>query len=440
MDLYKLDAAKLLSLLKAEKGLTWERIAEERGGPSVRTMKYALKGKLVKRSTLDALANAFNVEPEELTVPDRRVRTVSLSTEEVVAKLRDGGYGSSACCAFVAGDFSVLTTKRAFVLPVGAKVHVSVQAAKNDTAADAYFPKAGGGWIQDAVVSSFIARRLERALDATTFRTWFNWCPPALHVTVVSEIPAGFALYEESALALAIARALGRMYERPAAADALEQLSLAAALLTGFYADVSWATLIACNEDPESLDDVLFFDRRRSKVDLVKLFNGDHTQLAANTRPKNKFWDVEKLDLDVGMLSIWWGEAFRMQVQQRARFRRKFDTFNCAPLSFVLDQMQAAMASSGDEDFYRKLGWLMQLHQLILATGGFVDREPQEAIARVNGLPGVLGAKLACGRGNGALIVLADDGIDRDALAASMLPLGLKPLQDFRSELEIDIV
>jgi mevalonate kinase len=147
-----------------------------------------------------------------------------------------------------------------------------------------------------------------------------------------------------------------------------------------------------------------------------------------NIFPAEPFWAERKgFSFDRNLVSVWWDGRLAASIDRRERFQSY--ALRDVVIEYVIDRMEAALRH-GDEDKYRKIGLLMQLHQLELDAAGLVDREPQEIINEINDLPDVRGAKLACWRGTGAIVVLMDPASNQKRGHAAIKKLGLKHLDE----------
>jgi hypothetical protein len=426
----KLKATYLRQILR-DRGIKMNTLAQE-AGVGLGTLSKAFSGNDVSEATVQALQVSLDLKLVDMLEPGPVHATYSAG--QLREKLLSGSYGRAPCSAFLAGDLSVLTTKRAYVVAVDALVHVGVRESAK-TAAELYFPH-GQHWVLDHGLSKTVGDGLRVHLGSPLLRKHFPWLPTAHHLTVVSEIPAGFALYEEVATAVALSNALRLHCKRGPDPNGEEALLLAGALLSARYRDISWATLVASQQGGERLDELIAFDRHNDGgIDVLKLYrrDPDGDDFERNVYPAAPFWTWKKVGFNVANLRIYWSETkLRVDLDSRGPF-----SLEQLPMHYVLDQMDSVFKDGG-EDFYRRFGLLMQLHQLTLATAQAVRRDVQQLLTRVNGFPGVLGAKLACGRGSGAIVVLADHSIDWEAFDKHMRSDRLHDLATFKLAFEMD--
>ncbi len=370
----------------------------------------------------------------------------TLDRATIEALLRNGRYGRAGFCAYLMGDYSILLTRVAVGIPPHAFVHAAVEhrPTGGPSTAQVYYRHGPGRWRLDETMSERMSRHLTRALSDEAAP--FPGCPASVHAVIASELPDGAALYEESAMSLALAAALVPRPESESAEDHFETLRFAAHLVRQWYCDVSWATLAIGSFEPDSEDRrVLRFDRTHEEwdVDLATLYNVrprqptteyEDRQLRANFFPEKKYWNTESLPFNTDQIEIWW-DGRRSNVDE-VTIRRKFKEFRQLPFAELTKRFCDTIVDGGI-DGERRLGLMMQLHQLMLASVDFIDSDAQKVIASVNGLSRfVLGAKLASGRVRGAFVVLIDRGIDHDEFDHSMRELGLLPLAEFRSPLK----
>ena len=262
--------------LRDQAGWEIERLADE-ANVSILTIRNVESGKTKRprSKTVAAYVRVFGgdghrEDVERILYGRSRNSAAELEPQmRIEERLARGRYGRAAFCAYLAGDFSVLLTKRAFAVPVNAFVHASVEPA-HDIDVRMYYHciDAPGNWQFDEEYSSVIKERLAEALRTASTRSGL---PRAFSLVLVSELPKGAALYEESAIALAVARAISR-HAGSGKPDNFQTLKLAAHFLRQWYTDVSWGTLSICSYDPGKLDrQLLYFDRNRDG--RVKLFD-----------------------------------------------------------------------------------------------------------------------------------------------------------------------
>jgi mevalonate kinase/DNA-binding XRE family transcriptional regulator len=435
----EINGPKLRSL---REGKDWsqERLAKE-SRVGKRTIQKAEQGAEIKLVNAELIREALGlgVVDEIIVKKPERKKPAGASRKFDLAALRaDRTHGSAKCCAFVAGDFSVLVDKRAVAFTVEPRMHVFVSPAETTTA-EIWVP-GDGTWTLDAPEKHSTqqwVQRLSTRLTSPAFRHWFDWCPKALKIAVVSELPADVALYEETAIAVAMARALEDLHGQNGRGELLPRRRLAAALLSTWYADVSWATVVACTEEYD--DGLVAFDRRNDgNIGLVDLYMGVEKGIKndweRNVYPKEPFWESERMEFKLKRLSVWWGETMTEDVSAGVRFHDA--TFDRLRAGYVLDGFEA-VNDGGGEEMFRKVGLLMQLHHLELDSAGLVNRAAFDVIKKINALPGVLGAKLACARGSGAVVVLTDknDVKTSEQVEEKLRRLKLSPLEELRFEL-----
>lgn len=445
-----------LRRLRMTSGLTQEQLAD-RAHVSVRTILNAQAGREISLSSAEAIARALNVRPDELfAAADVRARRdpadgnddgVSVDRAGIDRLLSAGKRSSASCSAYLAGDLSVLVTKMAYAIPVDAKVHVSIR-DDEVTSVRAFFPCARDRWKVDPDVSPFVTRLVSKLLADEATRKHFPKLKTALRVTLAFEVPADVSLYEENAVAWAFATAILDDDEEGTAKEReFDVARLAAAFVAGWYPDVAYGSLLASSHDPAEYDNrVLFFDRTAEPrhVDLLKLYEGEFDvkdedgDYQRNIYPPAPFWTVEDRYFSVSQLSVWWDGKPAISSRSRSR-GAPISELRSLPMRAVVDRMCQSIdvrGEGGEEQF----GMLMQVHHLLLASAGFVDRDTSALIARINGLSDVvLGAKLAGGRGRGAIVVLSRRGVRADELKEKMngLGAGLRALEDFRSRVVV---
>ncbi|GEM_PF-4574860 len=418
----------LLGELRVELDLTMKGL-EAPTGLSARTLTTAFNGGDISLKTARAIAAALKRPLSEIVEPGDANTTYT--PEQLRKELLGGGYGRAHCSAYLIGDFSVLTTKRAYVVPVDAYVHAGVRTSAK-TRVKLFVPDEGY-WVASARADD-VEDGLTRHLVDPLFRKHYPWCPKSLDVTVVAEITTGFGLHEECALALALAEAIRRHQERPD--DPQETLLLAGALLSRRYIDISWATLVGSQRAADRFE-VLSFNRLYDNdINLTSLYKhepiGD--DLERNVYPKQPFWNVTEPRFELNDLSFWWSPTVLRDDRDAQRI--PLESLR-SPMQYVIDRIDQTFQAGG-ADLYRRFGVLMQLHQLLLASANAVRPNVQQLLTRIDDFPGVLGAKLACGRESGAIVLLSDHSFDARKFERYMKRYDLHPLEDYRLQLRID--
>jgi len=422
--------ARTIAKLRQDQGVSQAQLAAA-AGVTPRTVSSALGGRPISGQTAQAIASALAVSPEAIVdavLPDEvrsgdASRRTTATRADLEEKLSQGHRASVSCFAYLAGDWSILETKKAFVLPIDARVHVSVSVDDDTTMtlAEVYAWCAPDTWLLDESASEFVSRLLKKILADPKTHDVYDDLPRAAQVVIASEIPRNVSLYEEGALAMALALAMTSHTDTPRRDSDVYAARVAQSLLGGWYPDVSPAALLANRSDPvENSNQVIW-------IEDPDLENERAGILSAKAGWKTEFRDLPQL-------SVWWDGSAAAPVPRSNSVGERLDSLR-TPLLFVIDEMQKAMSLNG-EAREEQLGYLMQMHHQILAYGGFVDRDAHELVTRVNGLTDyVRGAKLAGSRGRGAIVVLAKRGVRSSDLTKVLKGLGLKPLEEFRSKL-----
>jgi len=427
---------------KASLNLTIEKMMQDTG--LSRATFSNLSKKRFRAYTLQQIANCLHITVGEL------LGESAVSATSILQKMSDGFKGSAKCCGFLVGDISVLLTKKALVFPAEARVHVSVSRLPSGTPSSvtAYCRGGSGSWGKDPIGNDLPAK-LDSLLQSERFRTAYPWCPDSVRVVAASEVPFGVSLYEETALSVALARALAQM-QVSNILTTFEIQRLAANLLSVWYSDVAWPTIVAASQEGE-VPKLIWFDRTEDTVDLVGLYqasdheggvgNSVHPDFERNVHPDVKFWSDETYENWLSRMSLWWSEeALIAPIDGRERDATKL--VNAArgsehPIYYAVSEIIELVKPRGERDDNR-LGLLMHMHNAALGDIGFVDFKTQQLLNRVNGIEGVLGAKLACGRGSGAILVFTTHPINRiPSVTKALSECGLRPLAKYTTPLDI---
>lgn len=401
-------------------------------GIGLRTLGDAVAGRPTTLRTAQAIADAVDRPLRDLL--ERGYDVDEYTAETLRNRLREGSYGSANCSAYLIGDYSVLLTKRAYMLPIAAKIHVCVE-ENTRTVVDLYVAS-GDHWVRDAELGGYVENGLRLHLTNKLLLHHFPWCPIALRIGIVSEVPAGFGIHEECALALALSEAIRRHCGRPEDPEGLETLLFAGALLSARYVDISWATLVASQHGTEPAEVWSFNRNNDGGIDLLDLYESNQrgADMEPNVYPGRALWNVvSQPQFDVNRVTVWWNEE-TLRAPQTSSGRH---LIRKVPMSFVIDQIDAAAYDGAH--FPQRFGMLMRMHQLMLASVDAVRPEVQSLIARISGLPGVLGAKLAAGRERGAIIVFGDHRFNAHEFQRRMKADRLRPLEDYLLRLDIDL-
>jgi transcriptional regulator with XRE-family HTH domain len=422
---------KKIAKLRQGKGVSQAQLAEA-AGITARTVSSALGGRPIFAQTARAIADALGVTPETISVAGTPPSTktsedapgrISVNAVELETKLSRGRRASVSCFAYLAGDWSILETQKAFVLPIDARVHVSV-VEDSPMSVEVFAWCAPETWLLDESASEFVNRLLKKILADRDTRLMYRDLPTSARVVIASETPRNVSVYEEGALAMALAMAMTSPVDASSRASAAYPARVAEILHRGWYPDVSPASLLANINDPVD-----------NSNQVVWIHDPDlKAERAGIKRPTRDNWTF--VDRDLPQLSVWWDGTAAAPVPRSNAVSKRLASLS-GPLDFVIGEMENAMALDG-EAREEQLGNLMQMHHQLLAYAGFVDRDAHELVTKVNGLTEfVRGAKLAGSRGRGAIVVLAKRGIRSSDLMKVLRGLGLKPLEEYRSKLHL---
>lgn len=183
---------------------------------------------------------------------------------EAIATFSDHKYTAIAQCgAFLAGDWSILGHGKALLVPIDARVRVAIDLATTQTKVDAY-ERSDMLWNLHEGYSRRMSAVVGRALGWAAARSRFPWLPHAIDVTCFSDVPLESGAHEDAAFCLCLASCLVR------AAQQHENcvLPLAGAILSRWYPQISWATLLRAYIADEPGRHALLVSRNPRNINL----------------------------------------------------------------------------------------------------------------------------------------------------------------------------
>ena len=306
-------------------------------------------------------AAGFQASLHDAVAPiiDRLAETKTLDTEltEYEAKtLFDGcEFAASAQCgAFLAGDWSILGHGKALLVPVDAKVRVAVNSASDRSSVTVY-ERSDSLWYAHERYSQRLSAIVERALDWTHLRKCFPWVPSIIHVSCFSEVPFESGAHEETAFCLSLASCLVQAANRPQS----DILPLGGAILSRWYAQVSWATLFRGSIPDKPGRHALYFSRDVGISDLRSFITDSASEegVTRNALTGHAECTTELLHFDLNRISLWVGSKACVDISESVvNYRNPVATLDYVLAERIVDRMVARIREGrvGEE-----VGWLM---------------------------------------------------------------------------------
>lgn len=363
----------------------------------------------------------------ENTSPDSLLDNVIFESEARTGFESAAAKGSAPCCAFLIGDWSILKTKQAWVIPLDLRVRVVIDTARSFKSRVVVYHRSGREWILDSRYSSKLTTVIQDSLEDSLIRQEFPSLPKAVHVVVFSDVEFGVALHEDAAFSLATAAALHELCRF----DKRDILRLAGLLLCNWYAQVSWATLVCSFTEHRHASPLLYFDRSEDGgIDLedITYYQRQSSCFDKNALLTDKGWVTRHHPFGLDRVSVWLGERASIDIDDTLfRYSEPLKALDASIMKSIAEQMKRRL--TGGQRSYDDIGLLMNMHHCALHLAGFIDHEYYRLTQMIMGQPGVLVAKPGCARGKGAILVLTEAPLDeRHALVTFMLGYGLKPL------------
>jgi len=419
--LHALSKSKRL-LIFVDQGATLEPKQEK----CLEELKKWHKGRIIFRVPFQDRA-AFDSEVRKWLLPvaqelagGRLIDSLLAESDARIMFAAQSASGSSQCCAFLAGDWSVLVTKRALLVGLDARVRVAISSvAEGSTAVIAYEKSPEGFWTLNERYSVRLSAVVNRVLNWTAFRQRFPWTPKNIEVLAFSDLPFGAAAHEDAGFCLGLGGALAKLGEQQHLA-----LQLGGAVLSQWYPQVSWAPLVRCHVPDPAGKHLLFFDRTGDGgINLKGLATEKSLDFERNAFLPEGSWKADWLNFGLNRITLWLGGPTAIDIDERGQYKQPVQSLHHEFAEGIVSEMRKK-AVDGDD---RGVGFMMQVHQLMLAAAGFVDQDYQQLISWINGLPGVLGAKSACARGRGAIVLLTARPLDASsATVKEMQDRGLR--------------
>jgi hypothetical protein len=136
---------------------------------------------------------------------------------------------------------------------------------------------------------------------------------------------------------------------------------------------------------------------------------------------------IERLYFDLNRISLWVDREASVDIAEAiVNYRGPVSCMDYSVAKRIVSKLHERIKTGGHS---KEIGWLMQMHQLVLAEAGFVESQYQQLLAWINGLPMVLGAKSSCARGRGAILLFTREPIEPSSdIYHKLIDRGLWPV------------
>lgn len=400
--------------LRKKAGLTQEELAERLDCDSTyvshieRGRRFsALSPEWVTRMTEALGLDEF--EKEEFFVaaglwpplrePSEDVPTILTADRIRSMELKSLATASAPTCAFLWGDWSVLETKKAILVPVPVRVKVLVSASER-LSVRIYRPLKAA-YVYDDWHSKKLQPVYTKAFKYLAGQRRLGVAANPFLIHLICDAPFGIGIHETAAASAGLGCCLATLQgSRP---PTLSSAEIAGIIESFYYPVMSWATIACVTECPQEKAVLLFNRQSDGGIDFREVGRGNVKEIERNRHLTLSKIERRWIPFDTSKLTAFYhqtvptdlDETYRILVRQLRKL---------GFLGTFAKEFEEAVQSVD----YECVGRLMRFHQTVLAHYGFSSHEFEKLIDRLMGLPGIVGIKSFCTRYmyGGALIAL----------------------------------
>ena len=301
---------------------------------------------------------------------------------------------SAPCSAFLWGDWSVLVSKKAIMVPVNKRVIVGFEpSAKNLDCKIYQWSEAEQGWILDEWHSAKMERRISEAwacLSSLPGIISSNHQP--IRVRVFSDVSLGSGIHERTAMSLCLAGCINSVFGAEDFSEhRVEQIT---AILESFwYPQVSWVPIICSSRSP-NLPKAMSFDRANDGgVNFKSISRGDEREIRKNWFLADNAIKINWIDFDLAKLVVLSPQVTTTDLDEVHKLYGRnlslvqsigFGTLSKLFVDYILDLN------------YERVGMMMNLHHDILSACGFSSSSFNNLLRTLRYEPKILGIKPSC--------------------------------------------
>jgi hypothetical protein len=364
---------------------------------SIRQIEYQLKfarselAKILLRH--ENLSGTTAVQENVYVGKNREGLRLSLSEKDSMLGSMATAY-SAPCSAFLWGDWSVLVSKRAIVVPVNKRVTVGFKPSTKDLDCSIYErSNTEGEWILNEWHSAKIKRMLSKSWPyLSSLPGIINSDHQPIRVCVFSDVPLGSGIHETAAMDLCLAGCINDVFS-PGEFDRHRVEQVAVILQSFWYPQISWAPIVCSSRSPNS-SKVMIFDRiSDGNLDFISICGGDEREIKKNQFLSEDAIKIDWVDFDLAKLVLLSHEAIATDLDEVHKLYGgnlglvQSVGFGCLCkllVDYILDLN------------YEKVGMMLSLHHDILASCGLSSISFNNLLRTLRCEPKVLGVKPSC--------------------------------------------
>ena len=380
---------------------------------STRQIEYELKLARCELAkillTQEKLSSDTGIQKDIYLGKEREGIRLSLSEKESLLNSMTTAY-SAPCSAFLWGDWSVLVSKKAVIVPINKRVTVGLKpSARNSDCSIYYWSDREEKWLLDERHSTKIKSLISEGwLCLSSLHELITSNHQPIQVCVFSDVPFGCGIHERAAMFLCLAGCINNVF---GLGDFHEhRVEQIAAILESFwYPQISWAPIVCSSRSPNS-PKVIIFDRTEDDgIDFKSISSGDDKEIKRNRFLNDDAIKIDLVDFDVTKLAVLSHKVITTDLDEVHRlYSQSLSLLHSVGFEFLSKLLVDYIL---DLD-YEKVGMMMNLHQDILSACGLPSSSFNAFLRTLRYEPRILGVKPSCClTTHSALIALLDGSL-----------------------------
>jgi mevalonate kinase len=300
---------------------------------------------------------------------------------------------SAPCSAFLWGDWSVLVSKKAILVPINKRVTVGLKPSTNLDCSVYCWSDRQGEWILDEWRSAKIERVISQGwLYLSSLHDIIDSRRQFIQMCVFSDVPFGCGIHERAAMSLALAGCLNDAFgKRDFHSHEAEQI---AAILESFwYPQISWAPIVCSSRSPNSPKLIVFDRTDDGGIDFSSISSGDETEIRRNLFLNESTFKIDLIDFDVAKIVALSHKLIAIDLDEVHKLYAQSLSLLCSIGFECLSKLLVSYISNLD---YEKVGMMMNLHQDILSTCGLSSNSFNALLRTLRCESRILGVKPSC--------------------------------------------
>jgi len=344
--------------------------------------------------------------PISTLIKSKQQECLSIAQKESLLTFMEVTY-SAPCTAFLWGDWSVLVSKKAIVLPLNLRVTVGIKYAKCALQCNIYeWSNYRECWMLNELYSTKMERVFSQSLEYLSSKFHLNLKP--LEIYVFGEVPFGCGVHETNAMFLAFAGCLADVYNN--GRFTTYQVEQLAAIIESFwYPQIAMADTVCSSRSPD-MPSVLIFDRiDDGGIDFKRISENSFEELERNRAIDPSKFKVEWVNFDVSKFAVILHKLLVSDMDDVSRTRlfnmnNTLDSILFINFGHLCSVMEGGIIAQD----YATVGGMMELHQALLSMCCFTPPRLDHLLRVLRSNPKIIGTKPSCSRPYGAIIALMD--------------------------------